>query len=51
MPKDWHKSKMFLHVQRTQTLRIDNPYIFQKIIWIKCAPIFFLIEKDFNIDD
>jgi hypothetical protein len=42
---------MFLHVQRTQTLRIDNPYIFQIFFFYKCAPFFLKIEKDFNIDD
>jgi len=26
MLKAWHKSKMFLHVQSIQTLRVDSPY-------------------------
>ncbi len=29
MLKIWHKSKMFLHVQSIQTLKMDNPYFFQ----------------------
>jgi len=28
MFKAWHKSKMFLHGQSTQTLRVDNLYFF-----------------------
>jgi hypothetical protein len=43
---------MILHVQTTQTLRMDNPYFFQTSFFsIKCAPFFLKIGKDINIDD
>jgi hypothetical protein len=43
---------MFLHVQSTQTLRVDNPYFFQMSFFpTKCAPLLLKIRKDFNIDD
>ncbi len=48
----WHKSKIFLHVQNTQTSRVDSFYFFQMSFFsTKCAPFFFLIGENFNIDD
>jgi len=40
MLKAWHKSKIFLHVQNIQTLRMENLYFFQTLkqfehIWFK----------------
>ncbi len=32
--KAWHKSKMFLHVQSIQTLRVDNPCFFQMSVFL-----------------
>jgi hypothetical protein len=52
MFKAWHKSKMFLHVQISQTLRIDNPCFFQMSFFsTKCASFLLKIEENFNIDD
>jgi hypothetical protein len=43
---------MFLHVESTQTSRMDNPWFFQTSFFsTKCAPFLLTIEKDFNIDD
>jgi hypothetical protein len=43
---------MFLHVQSTQTLRVDG-FCFSQTSFFstKCAPFFLKIEDDFNIDD
>jgi hypothetical protein len=43
---------MFLHVQSTQTLRVNSPY-FLKMSFspTKCAPFLLKIGKDFKIDD
>jgi hypothetical protein len=44
--------KMFLHVQSTQTSRMDNLYFFQMSFFsTKCAPFLLKIGEDFNIDD
>jgi hypothetical protein len=52
MLKIWHKSKMFLHVQNTQTLRMDNLCYFQTSFFsIKYVPFLLKIGQDFNIDD
>jgi hypothetical protein len=52
MLKNWHKSKMFLHVQNTQTLRVNNFYLFLDVFFSTKCPSFLLkIEEDFNIDD
>ncbi len=32
--KAWHISKMFLHVQITQTWRVDSPYFFQMFFFL-----------------
>jgi hypothetical protein len=38
---------MFLHVQSIQTLRMDNPYFFQKLIFsTKCAPFLLKIREE-----
>jgi hypothetical protein len=43
---------MFLHVQSTQTSRVDNLYFFQTSFFpIKSAPFLLKIVEDFNIDD
>jgi hypothetical protein len=42
----------FLHVQSTQTLRMDSPYFFQISFFnTNCAPFILKIREDFNIDD
>jgi hypothetical protein len=52
MLKIWHKLKMFLHVQSTQTSKVDNPCFFQTSFFsTKSAPFLLKIEKNFNIDD
>jgi hypothetical protein len=52
MFKVWHKSKMFLNVQNTQTSKMDNPCFFQTPFFsTKYAPFLLKIEEDFNIDD
>jgi hypothetical protein len=52
MLKAWHKYIYFLHVQISQTLKVDNLCIFQMCFFpTKCAPFFLKIEEDFNIDD
>jgi len=43
MLKDWHKSKMFLHVQSTQTSKVDNPCVFSNIFFLKLEKILTLI--------
>jgi hypothetical protein len=51
MLKAWHKSNLFLHVQNTQTSRVDNPYFFQMFfLSTKCAPFFLKFGKELNID-
>ncbi len=51
MFKVWHKQKMFLHVQSTQTLKMDYPYFFQTSFFsTKCAPFLLKVREDFNID-
>jgi hypothetical protein len=41
-----------LHVQSTQTLRVDNfCFFFKQSFFTKCAPILLKIGEDFNIDD
>jgi hypothetical protein len=41
-----------MHVENTQTWRVDNPYFFQKKHFpTKCAPFLLKIREDFNIDD
>ncbi len=43
---------MFLHVQNTQTSRMDNPYFFQTFfLFNTCAPFLLKNGEDFNIDD
>jgi hypothetical protein len=49
--KVWHNSKMFSHVQSTQTSRVDNACFFQMSFFTKCAPFLLKIGEDFNIDD
>jgi hypothetical protein len=52
MLKTWHKSKMFLRVQSTQTSKVNSPYFFQTFFFrTKCVTFLFKIGKDFNIDD
>jgi hypothetical protein len=51
MLKVWYESKKTLHVQSTQTLKVENPCFFQSFFTTKCAPFFFLIGEDFKIDD
>jgi hypothetical protein len=51
MFKVWHKSKMFLHVQRTQISKVNNFYFFKHFFNTKCAPLLLSIEEEFNIDD
>jgi len=52
MLKAWHKSKIFLHVQSTQTLKMGSPCFFQTSFFpTKCSPFLLKIGKDFNIDD
>jgi len=34
MFKTWHKSKMFLHVESTQTLRPDSPYFIKMFFFL-----------------
>jgi hypothetical protein len=42
----------FLHVQNTQTLKMDNPCFCQMCFFTtKCAPLLLKIGEDFNIDD
>jgi len=51
MLKIWCKSKVLLHVQNTQTFKMDNFYFFQTSFFlIKRAPFLFKIGDDFNID-
>jgi hypothetical protein len=46
MLKAWHKSKKKLHVQSTQTSRVDNFYFFQTSFFsTKYAPFFLKIGK------
>jgi hypothetical protein len=33
MFKAWQKSKMYLHVQSTQTLKMESPYFFSNIFF------------------
>ncbi len=43
---------MLLHVQITQTWRMDSPFFFQTLFFFtKCAPFPLKIGEDFNIDD
>jgi len=43
---------MILHVQSTQTSKMNSPYFFQMSFFpTKCAPFFLKIEEYFNIDD
>jgi len=43
---------MFLHVQSTQTLRVDSPYFLLFFFSpTKCPPFLLKIGEDFNIDD
>jgi hypothetical protein len=52
MFKSWHKSKMFLHVQNTQTSRVASLYFFKMFFFLtKCASFLLKIGEDFNIDD
>jgi hypothetical protein len=52
MFKVWHKSKMFLQVQSTQTSRMNIFCFFQMFFFsTKCAPFLLKIKEDFNIDD
>jgi hypothetical protein len=53
MLKVGHKSKMFLHVQSTQTLRVNNLFFFFQTSFVptKFAPFLLKIEEDFNIGD
>ncbi len=52
MFKTWHISKMFLHVQNTQTLKLDNPYFIETSFFpTKCAPFLLKIGDDFNSDN
>jgi hypothetical protein len=52
MLKVWHKSKMFLHVQNTQTSKMDSAYFFQTFFSLTKSATFFLkTKKDFNIND
>jgi hypothetical protein len=47
MFKAWHKSKIFLHIQSTQTLEMNNPYFFQtSFVSTKCASFLLKIEKN-----
>jgi hypothetical protein len=49
--KVWHKSKMFLHIQSIQTLKVDSLCFFQMFFFsTKCAPFLLKIGKYFNID-
>jgi hypothetical protein len=42
---------MFLHVQSTQTLKVDNFCFFSNVFFCaKCAPFLLKIGEDFNID-
>ncbi len=41
MLKVWHKSKMFLHVQSTQTSKMDNPHFFQMYFFLPTVHHFF----------
>jgi hypothetical protein len=45
------KSKMFLHVQNIQTLKVDNLYFFQMFFFSTCAPFFLKNGEVFNIDE
>jgi hypothetical protein len=47
MFKVLHKSKMFLHVQSTQTSRIDNPCFFQMFFFYQMCTIPFENWKGF----
>jgi len=52
MLKAWHKFKIFLHVQSTQTLRVNNLVFFK--LFLKKSNVhdsFLKIGKDFNIND
>jgi hypothetical protein len=52
MLKVWHKSKKKLHVESTQTLRMDSPCFFQMSFFsTKCAPLFLKIGDDYNINE
>jgi len=42
---------MFLHVESTQTLRVDNPCFFQMTFFYQMCTILLKIGEDFNIDD
>jgi hypothetical protein len=44
---------MFLHVQNTQTSKVDNPFFFFSIVFssTKCATFLLKIGEDFNVDD
>jgi hypothetical protein len=43
---------MFLHVQNTQTLKMDNPYFIETSFFpTKCAPFLLKIGDDFNSDN
>jgi hypothetical protein len=42
---------MFLHVQSTQTSRMDSPHFSQMFLFTKCSPFLLKIGEDFNIDD
>jgi hypothetical protein len=42
---------MFLHVESTQTLKVDNPCFFQMTFFYQMCTILLKIGEDFNIDD
>ncbi len=41
----WHKSKMFLHVQSTQTLKVDNLYFFKCFFFLHVPHSFWKMER------
>jgi hypothetical protein len=48
----FNTNQTFLHVQSTQTLRVDSPCFCQMSFFTtKCAPLLLKIGEDFNIDD
>ncbi len=52
MFKAWHKSKIFLHVYNTQTLRMDNPcFLKVSFFFYKMCTILLKIGMHFNIDN
>jgi len=51
MLKAWHKSKIFLHVQNTQTSKVGGFFFQTSFFPTKCSPFLLKIGEDFNIDD